>query len=68
MKVYLAKDWRGSHVFVEPPKLLQCGGMPDIWSGHKLSYFKVNSFTENEIPRGKYIERNIWWSVVHMIG
>ena len=22
---------------------------------------------EDEIPRGKYLERNIWWSIVHMI-
>ena len=41
MKVYLAKDWTGSHVFAEPPKLMKCGGMPDIWSGHKLNIFDI---------------------------
>ena len=68
MKVYLAKDWRGCHVFADVPKLLKCGGLPDIWSGHRLNYFNISgSFAEDEIPRGEYIERNIWWSVVHVI-
>ena len=35
MKVYIAKDWRGFHIFSEPPVLMNCGGMPDIWSGHR---------------------------------
>lgn len=67
MKVYIAKDWTGSYVFAEPPKLMQCGGMPDIWSGHKLSFDITNSFVEDEIPRGRYLERNIWWSIIHII-
>ena len=67
MKVYIAKDWTGSHVFADIPKLLKCGGMPKIWSGHKLNFDIRNSFIENEIPRGEYIERNIFWSIVHMI-
>lgn len=67
MKVYLAKDWRGYHVFAEPPKLMKCGGMPDIWTGHKLPFNIDNSFYEDEIPRGKYLERNILWSIVHII-
>lgn len=36
MKVYIAKDWTGSKVFAEPPKLLSCGGLPPIWGGYKL--------------------------------
>lgn len=67
MKVYIAKDWTGSKVFTEPPVLMKCGGMPEIWSGHKLPFNIENSFEENEIPRGKYIERNIWWSIVNII-
>ena len=67
MKVYLAKDWRGYHVFAEPPILIKCGGMPDIWSGHKLRFDISNSFYEDEIPRGQYLERNILWSIVHII-
>ena len=49
MKVYIAKDWTGSKVFAEPPVLMKCGGMPDIWSGHKLPFDIKNSFTEDEI-------------------
>ena len=67
MKVYLAKDWRGCHVFAEPPKLMKCGGMPDIWTGHKLPFNVDNSFYEDEIPRGIYLERNIMWSIVHIL-
>lgn len=67
MKVYLAKDWRGCHVFAEPPILLKCGGMPDIWSGHKMLFNINGSPTEDEIPRGQYLEREIWWSIVHRI-
>ena len=64
MKVYIAKDWTGSHVFAEPPVLIKCGGMPDIWSGHKLPFQFVDDI---EIPRGQYLERNIWWSIVNII-
>lgn len=65
MKVYLARDWTGSYVFAEPPVLMKCGGMLDIWSGHKLNYFTLAD--DIVIPRGQYLERNIWWSVVHII-
>lgn len=62
MKVYIAKDWTGPKVFAEPPKLIQCGGMPPIWSGHKLSLNITDM--EDKIPRNQYIERNlIWWTV-----
>ena len=67
MKVYIAKDWRGCHVFAEPPVLMKCGNMPDIWTGHKLPFDINGSPTEDEIPRGRYLERNIWWSIVHII-
>jgi hypothetical protein len=68
MKVYLAKDWTGSKVFAEPPILMKCGGMPDIWSGHRLKEFDITaSFAEDDIPKGKYIERNVFWSIVHII-
>lgn len=67
MKVYIAKDWIGSHVFAEPPVLMKCGGMLDIWSGHKLSFNILSSFLEDEIPRGQFLERNIWWSIVNTI-
>ena len=66
MKVYIAKDWTGPKVFAEPPVLMECGGMPDIWSGHKLNYFTLAD--DIVIPRGQYLERNIWWSVVRIIG
>lgn len=64
MKVYIAKDWTGSKVFAEPPVLMKCGGMPDIWSGHKLPFQLAE---DTEIPRGKYLEREIWWSIIHII-
>jgi len=68
MKVYIAKDWRGCHVFADVPRLLKCGGMPDIWSGHELKEFNVTAFfSEDEIPRGEFIIRNILWSMVHII-
>ena len=67
MKVYIAKDWTGCHVFADPPSLMKCGGMPDIWTGYKLSYNVNNSFYEDEIPRGQYLEREIWWSIIHRI-
>lgn len=67
MKVYIAKDWRGCYVFAEPPVLMKCGNMPDIWTGHRLPFDINGSPTEDEIPRGRYLERNIWWSIVHII-
>lgn len=68
MKIYIAKDWTGSHVFAEPPHLTKCGGLPDIWTGHKLKCFNISgSFLEDEIPKGQYIERNIIWSIVTVV-
>ena len=68
MKVYIAKDWTGSKVFAEPPVLMKCGNMPDIWSGHRLKEFDITgSFAEDDIPKGEYIERNVFWSIVHII-
>ena len=67
MKVYIAKDWRGFHIFSEPPVLMNCGGMPDIWSGHRLPFNVNDLFDEDEIPKGQYIERNIFWSIVNIL-
>lgn len=65
MKVYIAKDWAGPKVFASPPTLSAFSG---LWSGHRLNCFDItNSFVENEIPKGKYIEREIWWSIVKRI-
>ena len=62
MKVYLARDWRGIHIFVDPPILIKCGGMPDIWSGHRLPV--IPSVDIDDIPRGEYVEMQFWWSIV----
>lgn len=69
MKVYLAKDWRGCHVYAFPPSLLKnLPSFPPTWSGLELKEFNASgSFAEDEIPRGEYIERNIFWSIVHII-
>lgn len=69
MKVYLAKDWTGVHVFKDIPRLEKCGNLPPIWSGHRLKFFNIEgSFVADEIPRGQYIEREIWWSIIKRIG
>ena len=68
MKIYIAKDWTGVHVFSNPPQLKQCGGLPDIWCGHRLKLFDSSgTYAEDEIPRGKYIEREVWWSIVTIV-
>lgn len=67
MIVYLAKDWTGTYVFKEEPHLIKCGGMPDIWTGHKLKCFELAEDIISEIPNNKFIKRNIWWSVVNII-
>ena len=66
MKVYLAKDWRGCHVYNEPPALLKnLPSFPPTWSGHELKEFNMtDSFAEDEIPKGQYIERHIYWAMV----
>jgi hypothetical protein len=66
MKVYIAKDWRGCHVFAGVPKLLKCGGLPDTWSGHELKEFNTSPLQE-DIPRGEFIIRDVFWSIVHII-
>ena len=67
MKVYLAKDWIGVHVFADVPRLEQCGGLPPIWCGHKLKEFQITMPWVEDIPRGQYLERSVWWSIVHEV-
>ena len=69
MKVYIAKDWRGCHVFANEPKLLEhLPSFPPTWSGHELKCFDMNgSFVEDEIPKGEYIERNIIWGTINVL-
>lgn len=65
MKVYIAKDWQGLKVFASPPTLSAFTG---LWQGHRLPEFDItNSFIEDELPKGSYIERNILWSIVNII-
>jgi hypothetical protein len=67
MKVYLAKDWLGPHIFLEPPRLEKCGGLPEFWCGHRLKGIlnETLQITEEDIPRGKYLEHDLCWSLVH---
>ena len=65
MKVYLARDWTGVHVFADVPRLEQCGGLPPIWCGHKLKAFQITMPWVEDIPRGQYLERSVWWSIIH---
>ena len=65
MKVYLAEDWTGCHVFADEPHLEKCGGMPPIWCGHKLKCFQLAS--DIHVSRGQVEERNIWWSCIKII-
>ena len=66
-KVYLAKDWTGVHVFLEPPQLMKCGGLPEIWCGHRLKGIlnETLQIAKEDIPRGQYIELDLYWSLVH---
>ena len=67
MKVYIAKDWTGPKVFSNPPVLMKCGGMPDVWSGWRLPFNIEGSFVEEEIPKGQYIEQEIIWGIMDKI-
>ena len=60
-------NWTGLKVFKEPPHLIKCGGSPDIWTGWRLPFDIKGSYVENEIPKGQYIEREIWWYIVNRI-
>ena len=64
MKVYLARDWTGVHVFADVPRLEKCGGLPPIWCGHKLKVFEITMPWVEDVPRGQYLERQVWWSIV----
>lgn len=65
MKVYIAKDWQGPKVFASPPTLSAFSG---LWQGHRLLEFDIkNSFIEEEIPKGTYIERSIMWAIVNIL-
>lgn len=57
-KVYVAKDWTGVHVFAEPPKLTRCGGLPDIWCGHRIKILNDYKFQDTYFPKGRYLEMN----------
>jgi hypothetical protein len=36
MKAYVARDWTGVHLFKTEPRLMQCGGCGEIWSGYRI--------------------------------
>ena len=69
MKVWIAKDWTGTYVFADKPKLLEkLSSFPPTWTGHKLKEFNLeNSFYEDELQCGECVERNICWSIVQII-
>lgn len=69
MKVYIAKDWTGTYIFADKPRLLESlSAFPPTWNGHKLKEFNLeNSFQEDELNSGECVERNIWWSIVHVV-
>ena len=68
MKVYLAKDWRGLHVFGEEPHLLEnLPAFPPTWSGYELKCFKLAEDYNKIIPEKQFIIRSVWWSMVNMI-
>lgn len=65
MKIYIAKDWTGVHAFKDVPKLENCGGLPPIWTGPKFKELDESaSYAEDDIPKGQYIERDAYWSIV----
>lgn len=67
MKVYIAKDWTGVHVFKDIPRLEKCGGLPEIWCGHRIKGIIEDTLplVEYDIPRGQYLELKLYWSLVH---
>lgn len=69
MKVYIARDWNGCHVYAEPPRLCEhLSSFPPTWTGHKLKEFNLeNSFQENELQYGECVERNIVWSILNIL-
>lgn len=69
MKVWIAKDWTGTYVYAEKPKLLErLPSFPPTWSGHKLREFNlINSFYDDELKAGDCIECKIWWSIIREV-
>lgn len=52
MNTYIAKDWRGIHIFKGKPKLLEnLSAFPPTWTGYELKCFQINYdwFKENNI-------------------
>ena len=69
MKVWIAKDWTGTYVFADKPRLLEkLPSFPPTWTGYKLKEFNLeNSFYEDELKCGECVKRNILWSIVQII-
>ena len=68
MKVYKLKIGTGSFKYLRTPS--DISSMEVCWirnsRGNKLPFDFTGSFAEDiVIPKGQYLERNIWWSVVH---
>ena len=58
MKVWIAKDWTGTYVFADKPRLLErLSSFPPTWTGHKLKEFDLeNSFYEDELQCGNVLK------------
>lgn len=69
MKIWVAKDWRGCHIYLEKPRLLEhLPAFPPTWSGNELKGFHADGSYADEILKcGECIERELWWSIVSRI-
>lgn len=69
MKVYLAHDWRGIHIYKTEPHLLEyLPSFPPTFTGYELKEFILDEETYGkQIPLNTYKERNIWWSIINVV-
>lgn len=68
MKVYLAHDWRGVHVYKTEPHLLEhLPAFPPTFTGYELKEFILDENYAEQIPLNTFEEHNIWWNIIKMI-
>ena len=49
MKIWVAKDWRGCHIYLEKLRLLEHLPAFPTWSGHELKGFHADGSYADEI-------------------
>ena len=66
MKVWIAKDWRGCHIYGNKPHLLEhLPSFPPTFTGWEWKQFLAdNSLADEKLKMGECMEAKLAWGII----